>query len=177
MDRERLYRARRMGRAIVLIAAAGLALAACSVAGNREAGNPLPTPRPTENVGAEARSEAKETPEETWEGYLRDMIAYQANQFEARLAMYQRYENPDHTAQNAGGLMKEIALLEDRTEWSGNERAASALVDFDVRVTLLDGDTETRHCSFTVEQQYDEEDGVWYVIAPKGLDVTALCSR
>ncbi len=154
-----------------------LLLAACALARGGERGNPLPTPRPTEVVGPEARSAAKDTPQGTWEGYLRDMIAYQVNDLEARTALYQRYENPDHTAQNMGGRIKDVVLLEDRTEWTVRPTSAYSLVDFDVRVIYLDGDTETRHCRFEVFLQKDEEDGMWYVINPRGLDVQGMCSR
>lgn len=177
------YHASRMGRAcrILTLTAAGAAiallLAACALVTGREEGNPLPTPRPTEVVGAEQRSAAKDTPQGTWEGYLRDMIAYQVNALEARLSLYQRYENPDHTAQNVGGRIKDVVLLEDRTEWTVRPDSAYSLVDFDVRVTYLDGDTETRHCRFEVFLQLDKDDSLWYVINPRGLDVQGMCSR
>ncbi len=164
-------------QAAVCVAVVALATSACSIIKGGEQGNPLPTPRPTIEVGSQVVSAAKDTPEGTWDGYLRDQIAYQVAAIDARLTMLQRYENPKHTAQNTGGLFKDVSLLEDRTKWSTSGNSASSLVDYDIRVTFLDGDTETRHCKYEVQLQYDETDKVWYVISPGGLDIDALCTR
>ena len=92
--------------------------------------------------------------------------------------MARRYQNPEQTAQNVGGTVEEVTLLEDRTSWDQNDAgtAASALVDFDVRLTYLDGDTQTKKCTFTVQMQFSQEDGVWYVINPRGLDTDVNCA-
>ncbi len=171
--------------AAILLVTLSAALAACSLLGGsaetgnvQAGGNPLPTERPTEAIGEEARSQAKDTPQGTWEGYLRDMIAYQQNQIAAKMQMFQRYENPEQTAQNTG-LVKEVSLIEDRTTWvapSGDDYVAQ-MVDFDVRVTFLNGDSDTWTCTFQVEMQFDDGDGVWYVVGPKGLDIYTFCAR
>lgn len=174
---------------LLLVVVSILVLSGCSAARNvvgggddggsiPEEGNPLPTARPTEVVGAEAQSRAQDSPEATWEGYLRDMIAFQNERNDARLTLVRRYQNPEHTAQNVGGTVEEVVLIEDRSVFDKNSAgtAASSLVDFDVRVTFLDGDTQTKKCTFTVELQYSEADGVWYVISPRGLDTDTLCA-
>jgi len=188
----------RTTRFVITLAVTLLALSACSIgrqaAGGAqdngavnnsggggsipEEGNPLPTARPTEVIGAEAQSRAQDSPEATWEGYLRDIIAYQNERNDAKITLVRRYQNPDQTSQNVGGTVEEITLLEDRSTFDKNAAAtaASSLVDFDVRVQYLDGDTQTKTCTFTVEMQYSEADGVWYVINPRGLDTDVNCA-
>jgi hypothetical protein len=168
---------------LVLGLALAVSMTACSTLGrllpggqqDSAQGNPLPTPRPGEEVGAQAVSAAKDTPEGTWEGYLRDIVASRVAQMESRIALLERYENPDHTVQNLGGTWQNLALLEDRTEWRINGRMASSFVDFDVRVTFANGDTDTRRCRFELFMQHDSGDGVWYVLSPRGLDAEFYC--
>src|SRR5262245_51335707 len=120
-----------------------LALTACG-----GGGSPLPTPRPAEDVGTTADSAAKDTYQATWEAYLRDSIAAQNQQEQIKLSMIQRYEKPGITVQNTGGLIKEIELLEDRTVFNllNSATTASSLSEFDIRITFVDGDTDTRTC-------------------------------
>lgn len=171
----------------VAVLGLGLLLAACSDAQpglrtsggeSRQAGegNPIPTPIPGEEVGEEPQSAARDTPEGTWEGYLRDMIAFRVAELHNKIRLLERYENPDHTAQNLGGLAQDITLLEDRTSWNIRGNSASSLVEFDVRVTYANGDTDTRTCEFEVYMEYNEEDGVWYVLSPRGLANEVYCA-
>ena len=161
---------------IKLLALIGLALVftACSVIGGSE-GNPLPTPKPEEDVGEEAKSAAEDTPEGTWENYLRDIIAEQVADRTSKIELIQRYENPDITEQNLGGLLTNIGLVEDRTEFSTSGGLATAHAEFDIRLTFGNGDTDTRTCTFNVSLEFHEEDGVWYVINPAALAVFTQC--
>jgi hypothetical protein len=168
--------------ALVIVA---LVVSACSVigggggggiGGGKDEGNPLPTPRPAEDVGAESQSAAKDTPEGTWESYLRDIVAEQVSQRGSLISLYERYQNPDITSQNLGGMVQDVDLVEDRTEFSMSGNSASAWTDFDVRVAFANGDTDTRTCHFTVAMEFDEEDGVWYVVNPEPLAIFAVCS-
>lgn len=160
---------------LVLIGIA-FVLAACSaVGGGGGSGNPLPTPIPAEEVGEEAKSAAEDTPEKTWENYLRDIIAEQVKDRQSKIELIQRYENPDLTTQNLGGLVQNIGLLTDRTEFSITGGSATARADFDVRLTFANGDSDTRTCTFNVSLEFDDEDGVWYVINPQPLAVFSQC--
>lgn len=138
-------------------------------------GNPLPTPIPGEDVGARAQSAAKDTPEGTWESYVRDIIAEQVKQRESLIALRERYQNPDITSQNLAGMVQDIDLVTDRTEWNTSGGTASANADFDVRITFTNGDTDTRTCRLTVQMEFDEEDNAWYVLNPEPLAVFAVC--
>ncbi len=139
--------------------------------------NVVPTPLPTEDVGEEALSGAKEDLEETWNNYVRDIIAEQVAERQQKLDLLQRYENPDITAQNLAGLVSDIDLVEDRTEFNvaSGSRVATATTDFDVRLTFLNGDTDTRTCQYFVSLEQDQEDGLWYVINPAPLQIFASC--
>ncbi len=180
---------------LALAVTVALTLSACSLPGGTSQGpeptvpptprpsvpeeppSELPTPLPTEDVGQQALSGAKETYQETWNNYLRDMIAEQVADRQQKLALLQRYENPDITAQNLGGLMTDIDLVEDRTTFNltNNATVASANTDFDVRVTYANGDSDTRTCRMPVALELDPDDGLWYVLNPAPLQVFAVC--
>ncbi len=161
----------------LLIAVASLSLAACSVVGGSDNPNPLPTVRAGESVGSEVGNAAGSSAEETWERYLRDSIAYQNDRQDIRLDLIQAYQNPDHVSQNAGGLMTDLELVEDRTTFdlSNNSTFAQSYVDYDVRLTFVDGDTNTLTCNYNVQIERDADDERWYVINPTGLDVYSVC--
>ncbi len=165
--------ARLIGFALLIVVSL-IGLAACGGGG---AGNTIPTPQPGVDVGQEPAGHAGETVEETWEAYLRDSIAFQVARQQDKLALVERYQNPDHTAQNLGGLVEDIDLVTDRTAFQLNSSGtfATSTADFDVRITYANGDTQTRTCSYSVQIELDREDGVWYVINPAALDVFSFC--
>ncbi|GAB4395106.1 MAG: hypothetical protein Kow00124_32680 [Anaerolineae bacterium] len=167
--------AARMTGFILLIVLSVVGLAACGSSGG--GGNAIPTPQPGVDVGQEPAGRAGETVEETWEAYLRDSIAFQVARQQDKLVLVERYQNPDHTAQNLGGLVEDIDLVTDRTAFQLNSSGtfATSTADFDVRITYANGDTQTRTCSYTVQIELDSEDGVWYVINPAALDVFSFC--
>jgi hypothetical protein len=163
-----------------LVLGLALVLSACGtvrgVLGGKDEGNPIPTPLPSEDVGAQAQSAAQDTPEGTWENYVRDIIAEQVKRQEAKVNLYERYQDPSITVQNTGGLVGDIDLVEDRTAFNiSGGTLASSNTDFDVRITFANGDTDTRTCRFTVSMEFDEEAGVWYVVNPEPLAVFAVC--
>lgn len=155
-----------------------LLVSGCSTAGGRqESGNPLPTPRPAEDVGAAAQAAAKAPPETTWDNYVRDIIAEQVKQRESLISLRERYENPSITVQNLAGMVKDIDLVEDRTQFDIKDNSASTYTDFDVRLTFANGDTDTRTCRFNVTMEYVEEENVWYVLNPAPLAVFSVCGQ
>jgi hypothetical protein len=170
------------GWARSLIAVAGmvvlpLVLASCGALGGGGGGNPLPTPLPAEQIGSSTKSQAKDSYQATWDSYLRDSIAA-GNQIEdVKISMYQRYEKPSNTAQNLGGLLKQTDLLQDRTKFNVSaNNTASALADFDVKITFANGDTDTRHCKPQVAIELNPDDKLWYVLNPAPLAVLSICS-
>lgn len=173
---------RTYGRTVGLSAVLALSfvLSACGggvpgIGGGNE-GNPLPTPLPGEEIGSEAESAAEDSPEATWENYLRDSIAEQINERSRLITLRERYEDPDITAQNLGGILQNIELVEDRTSWNISGNSASSFVEYDVRLTYANGDSETKTCRYNVGLQFNEEDGAWYVLNPGPLQVFANCT-
>jgi hypothetical protein len=138
--------------------------------------NPLPTPLPAEDVGAEAASAAKDTPEGTWTNYLRDIIAEQVSDRTQKITLLERYQDPSITAANLEGLVEDIDLVEDRTEFNTTSGGlANSNADFDIRLTYANGDTDTQTCRVQVSMEFNEDDGVWYVVNPAPLQIFAAC--
>ncbi len=171
----------KVSRLMILVLALGVAviLSACgggNVAGGG-AGNALPTPKPAENVGGSAASAAKDSFQGTWDSYLRDQIAAANDQQRVKLSMLQRYEKPDITSKNAGGLMKELALVEDRTKFNliNSQTTASSVAEFDIKVTFVNGDTDTRTCKVQIGIEVNPSDKLWYVLNPAPLNWDSLC--
>lgn len=161
-----------------------LALAAC---GSKEVlpegGNPIPTPIKGEEVGDAPDSQAAATPEETISRYLNDSIAALVAGQLQKLQLRARYQNPEQTEQDLGGLLSEINVLEDRTKVkkvTDTSTNATASVDLDVRVKWADGDTESFTCAYAVTLQSGENkkgETVWYVINPDAFPLFVNCTR
>jgi hypothetical protein len=137
--------------------------------------NPLPTPLPGEDVGGAAASAAKDTPEGTWANYLRDIIAEQVSDRQQKITLLERYQDPSITAANLEGLVEDIDLLEDRSEFSTGGGIANTYADFDIRMTYANGDTETQTCHVNVSMEFNEADNVWYVVNPAPLQIFSAC--
>ena len=137
--------------------------------------NPLPTPLPAEDVGGEALSAAQDTPEGTWANYLRDMIAEQVSDREQKITLLERYQDPAIIQANLEGLVEDINLVEDRTEFNISGGLATTNTEFDVRLLYANGDTDTQTCRLNVSMEFNEADGVWYVVNPAPLQVFAAC--
>ena len=166
---------------MVLLAGVMVVLSACGgtpqVAGGGQ-GNALPTVRPAESIGSGAKSAAKDSYQATWDSYLRDSLAAANQTTDIKIGMLQRYEKPSITAQNIGGLVKTVDLVQDNTKWNVSaNNTASALTDFDVKMTFANGDTDTRHCKVQVAIEQNQEDKLWYVINPAPLAVQSICGR
>lgn len=171
---------------MALAAVAAFALAAC---GQQEVlpqgGNPIPTPIEGENVGDAPSSQAAATPEETFSRYLKDSLGALVAQQRQKLELRQRYQNPEQTKEDLGGLLSEINVLEDRTKIkkvTDTSTNATANVEMDVRVVWADGDQESFTCKYAVTlQQAENEAGetVWYVINPDSFPIFAsgVCAR
>ena len=158
-----------------------VALAACRSQEVLPAGgNPIPTPQIGENVGSEPGGQAAGTPEETVSRYLRDSIAAQVALQQAKITLRERYQNPDQTEADLGGLVTEISVLEDNSKITQpKETVANAHVALDIRVEFANGDTDTRTCSFDVNLQQGQNkkgEAVWYVINPDAFPVFASCT-
>ena len=63
-------------QAAVCVAVVALATSACSIIKGGQQGNPLPTARPTIEVGSQVVSAAKDTPEGTWDGYFYPVFSF-----------------------------------------------------------------------------------------------------
>jgi hypothetical protein len=170
-----------LSRAILIVALAA-GLAACQ---SNEVlppgGNPIPTPLPGEIVGTEPISQAAAIPEETVSRYLKDSIAAQVAAQQSKISLRERYQDPALTAQDLGGLIVEIAVLEDRTAVTlPKETAANAHVDLDIRVKFANGDTDTRTCQYEVNMQRGENtegEAVWYVVNPEAFPIFVNCKK
>lgn len=158
-----------------------LTLAACSPSEVLpKGGNAIPTPRAGEEVDASPDSQAAAKPEDTFTRYIRDSIAAQVALQQSKIAIRERYQNPDVTEQDLGGIVTEIAILEDRTTFTlPKQDLSNAHVEFDIRLTYADGDTETRTCRYEVNMQQGANTNgasVWYVINPDAFPVFNSCS-
>ena len=177
-----MFTSKLIHRLAMVLLAASLVLAACR--GGEvlpQGGNPIPTPREGETVGTVADSQAAATPEETFGRYIRDSIAATVAVQQTKIGMRGRYQEPDQTLQDLGGLVSEIAVLEDRTKiTSPKDTAANAKVDLDVRVKYADGDTQTFTCHYdvsTLRGANKKGDNVWYVINPDAFPLFVSCTR
>jgi len=166
--------------AFVLVAVVAMILSACGggqVAGGGN-GNAIPTPKPAESIGSGAKSAAKDTYQATWDSYLRDSIAAYNQTEDIKIGMLQRYELPSTTAQDVGGLIKTVDLVQDNTKFNtSTNNTASGLAKFDVKYTFENGDTDTRHCSFSIQIQQNQDDKLWYVVSPGPLAVQSVCAK
>ncbi|MBM4423776.1 MAG: hypothetical protein FJ030_10330 [Chloroflexi bacterium] len=167
-------------RLMLCALAVSIALAACGNEVLPQGGNPIPTPRAGEDVGNAPDSQAAATPDETFTRYVNDSIAAQVILQSQKLAMRQRYQNPDQTLQDVGGLLTEITVLENRTKVNQyNDTNATANVDIDICINYADGDSETRTCKYQVALQQGENskgESVWYVINPDAFPVFSNCT-
>jgi hypothetical protein len=166
---------------MALLAGVMAILSACGgtpqVAGGGQ-GNALPTVRPTENIGSSAKSAAKDSYQATWDSYLRDSLAAANQTQDIKIALLQRYEKPSITAQNIGGIVKSTDLVQDNTKFNVSaNNTASAMADFDVKMTFANGDTDTRHCKLQVAIELNPEDKLYYMLNPAPFAVQAICSR
>lgn len=173
--------------AVALIVGMALSLAACSLPGSsaqpdtggqrveQEAPDVLPTIAVGEDVGQEALAAATEDYEQTWDNYLRDIIAEQVSDREQKINLLQRYEDPDLLTQRRE--VQGIELLADRSVLQLQSNNATVIVkgDFDIRYTYLNGDTETVTCTQNFTMQKREADNLWYIVNPAPLQVFSVC--
>jgi hypothetical protein len=121
-------------------------------------------------------SVAADTPEGTFELYLQDAIAQQISIQREKLDMRMRYQHPTTLLEDAGGLVLDVELLENRSRRTVlREKDATFEVEIDVRVTFADGDTSTQSCAWTVSLQKDDDE-LWYVVNPRELLLFINCA-
>lgn len=175
--------------AAALVLGLALSLAACSLPGSggepdtggerveQEAPDVLPTRAEGEDVGEEALAAATDDYDQTWDNYLRDIIAEQVADRSQKIEILQRYEDPDLLNQRAANEVQGIELIADRTVLSLQSNGITVIArgDFDLRYTYLNGDTKTVTCTQTVNLQQREADGLWYVINPGSLQIFSVC--
>jgi hypothetical protein len=156
-------------------------LAACSKEVLPSGGNPIPTPIVGVDVGTAPDSQAAATPDDTYKRYINDSIAALVSSQKQKINMRQRYQNPDQTKLDLGGLVTEISILEDRTKIKEvNDKNANAVVDMDVRIKYADGDLQSFVCKYQVAMQSalnTKNVSVWYVINPDVFPVFLSCTR
>lgn len=176
-----MFQIRSLVRAIVLVLTVAVTMSACRPKEVLpEGGNPIPTPRKGEPVGTAPVSQAAAKPEDTFSRYIRDSIAAQVALQQAKIAIRERYQDPGITVQDVGGIVTDISILDDRTKFTVPKvNVSNAHVEFDVRLTYADGDTESRTCRYEVNMQQGQNqtgDSVWYVINPDAFPVFASCT-
>ncbi len=144
-------------------------------------GNPIPTPVTGTDVGNAPDSQAAVTPDDTYKRYINDSIAALVDSQKQKINMRQRYQNPDQTKLDLGGLLTDISILEDRTEVKQvNDHSANANVDMDVRIKYADGDLQSFSCAYKVALQSAvnaQSATVWYVINPDLFPIFSNCKR
>jgi len=139
---------------------------------------PIPSPTPTPvydylTVSSLAGA-PQDTPEGTFELYLRDSIAQQAALQRQKVSMRAHYQDPEILKQDLGGLVVDIKLIEDRSkavELSENSVLYNA--DIDIEVTFADQETRLQRCNFPVN--LEKVGQLWYVVKPKELLVFEVC--
>lgn len=165
------------------IAVLAVLLAACSSKPEvlPQGGNPIPTPIAGTDVGSAPDSQAAASPEDTFRRYINDSIAALVDSQQQKINMRQRYQNPDQTKLDLGGLLTEVSILEDRTKIKQtNDNNANATVDMDVRIKYADGDSESFTCLYQVILQSAvnvKNATVWYVINPDAFPIFVSCKR
>lgn len=186
-------------QALALVGAAALlvvALAACASETPAPTPSPPPpptarpttTPRPLPTTAPEPTVETpydfmsvsplsgkpQESPEATFELYLRDSISQTERLQQKRVALRLRYEVPNVTTQDLPGLVIGVKLMEDRSTYTlPTENTAVYMGDFDVQVTFADQSTGMRYCAWTVN--LERVRGTWYVINPSELPLFSVC--
>lgn len=200
--REKAFRPVRAG--VIVTAALMLVLAACSAAtpaGETPGGEggatetsageptaveavptvtpaPFPTPEPEPEYDYSRVSSLigspQDTPEGTFELYLRDAIAQQVTLQREKIDMRVRYQDPEIVEQDMGGLVTDITLIEDRSRMTElSDTRVVFDVDMDVQVTYASGETEQGVCGWPVNlEQYE---GLWYVVNPSELALFVNC--
>ena len=145
--------------------------------------NPTPTvestptsePTPDYTDLSSLESAAQDTPEGTFELYLRDAIAQQVSLQREKLDLRLRYQEPTTLVQDLGGLVLNVELIEDRSKISVlRETSATYEVDIDVRITFADLDTSTQTCMWTLN--LEKAGDYWYVVNPKELLLFVNCT-
>jgi hypothetical protein len=119
---------------------------------------------------------AGETPEDTFDQYLVDAVAQQVSFQREKLDMRIRYQNPAALAEDMGGLILDIEIVENRSRRTIlRERDASFDVEIDIRVEFADRDQSTQTCRWTVLMVRVDE--LWYVTSPAALSFTNCLER
>lgn len=121
-------------------------------------------------------SVAADTPEATFELYLQDAIAQQISIQREKLDMRMRYQAPPTLLEDAGGLVLDIELLENRSRRTIlREKDATFEVEIDIRVTFADGDSSTQSCAWTVTLEKSDAE-LWHVVNPRELLLFVDCA-
>ena len=127
--------------------------------------------------GGNVASQAKDSYQATWNAYLADSIAANNAIRQQQLDIIGKYQLASITDQNAAGSLKQTTLAADRTQFdvTNNNTLASAISDFDIQMTFVNGDTDTRTCEFQVVIEQDPTSKLWYVVNPEPLATAAYC--
>lgn len=138
---------------------------------------PEPTPEPAYDfmTSSPIRGQPLDSPEATYELYLRDAIRQTEQIQQKRLTLRLRYEAPGVTTPDLGGLVVSVRLLEDRSTFTmPNDNTAIFSGDFDLLVTFADQSTAMRYCTWMVTLERTRN-GTWYVINPSELPLFSVC--
>jgi hypothetical protein len=116
----------------------------------------------------------QDTPEGTFELYLRDAIAQQVTLQRERIDMRVRYQEPEILEQDMGGLVTDVVLIEDRSRMNQlTDTRVVFDVDMDILVTYASGEEEQGLCRWPVN--LEEYEGLWYVVNPSELALFVNC--
>jgi hypothetical protein len=139
---------------------------------------PFPTPEPEPEYDytrvSSLTGSPQDTPEGTFELYIRDAIAQQVTLQRERIDMRVRYQEPEIVERDVGGLVVDVTLIEDRSRMSElSDTRVVFDVDMDVLVTYASGETEQGICGWPVN--LEQHEGLWYVINPSELALFVNC--
>ena len=139
------------------------------------------TPEPTVVFDFQASSalvgSPQDTPEGTFELYLRDAINQAVRLQHERLDIRIHYEDPEILAQDLGGLVVDVDLIEDRSVFDyATEAEVSVIYEVDIDILITYGDEETNRSQCDWTANLEKIDEVWYVINPSELPLFVNCT-
>lgn len=139
---------------------------------------PVPTPAYDFLASSPLVGSPQDTPEGTFELYLRDAISQAVQLQHKRADIRIHYDDPEILEQDLGGLVVDVDLIEDRSTFTyatDADISATYEVDVDILLTYGDGSTRPSQCNWTATLEKIDE--TWYVINPSDLPIFVNCTN